>query len=162
MICILCRWICLFCSSALLCCPTLFAATGTATVSYTIGSITQIAFSGNPGTLTINSVTPGVGLNNAVDSSTSWALTTNLSSQKVTAQLSSSFPSGITLSINLTAPSGASSIGSVAINAATATTLVTGISNSVASGLTVTYTLAATVTAPLGSLSRTVTYTLSS
>jgi hypothetical protein len=136
-------------------------ATATATVTYTVPTIATIAFSGNPGTLTINNGIPGSGLVNATDNTTTWAISTNLTNQRITASINSNLPAGLVLEVSLAAPSGASSVGSVALST-TAANLVTGITQIASSNMSVIYTLKATVLAPTGTLNRTITYTLSS
>lgn len=138
----------------------LFAATANATVTLTISSIDSISVSGNPATLLVNSATAGNDLNNATDSSTTYAVSTNNSSRRVTASIASAMPTGLTLSIQATAPSGGTSTGSVSMST-TAAALVTGISLIANSGLSLTYTLAATLTATqVTNATNTVTYTI--
>lgn len=136
------------------------ATTATATVTYTIGSIDSITVSGNPGTLTINTATAGSTPTNAVDATTTYAVTTNNTARKVTGQVASTMPAGTTLSVNLAAPTGATSAGAVALTT-TAQSLVTAIANLAQASLAITYTLAATVSAAqVTAATNTVTYTI--
>lgn len=136
------------------------ANTDTATITFTIAAINEIAVSGNPAAMTINSATAGSQPTNATDSSTTYAVTTNGSTLNITGALDSNMPAGITLSANLTAPTGGTSAGAVSLTSV-AQNLVTGVSNVAESGLGITYTLAATVAAaPQGPSNRTLTYTL--
>lgn len=136
------------------------ATTAPATLTYTIGSINAITVSGNPGTLTINSAVAGSAPTNAVDATTTYAVTTNNTAIKVTAALSSNMPSGVTLTASLVAPTGATSAGAVSLST-TSQSLVTGIANIAQSGLSITYTLSATVSAAqVTNATNTVTYTI--
>lgn len=136
------------------------ATTATATVTYTIGTITAISVSGNPAALTINSAVAGSAPTSATDATTTYAVTTNTTAQRVTAAVASAMPSGVTLSVNLAAPSGATSAGNVALTT-TSQALVTGLSNVASASNTITYTLAATVNAAsVANATNTVTYTI--
>jgi len=77
---------------------------------------------------------------------------------KITAKIDTNMPTGLTLMVNLGAPSVGDSAGDVALST-TAASVVTGISQ-VAGSSTITYTLSATPAAEVGSGSRTVTFTL--
>jgi hypothetical protein len=69
-------------------------------------------------------------------------------------------PAGVTLSVNLAAPTGATSAGAQALGT-TAVDVVTGITKIAQGTLGVTYTLSATASAGVvSSTSRTVTYTI--
>jgi hypothetical protein len=134
------------------------AQTATQDVSYEVQAINQLAFSGSP-TLTISTATAG-SAPTSVNASATYAITTNETNQKVTAQIDSDMPAGVGLSVTLAAPSGGTSAGAVSLST-TAQDVVTGISTVNASGLGVSYTLTATSAAgvvPAGS--RTVTYTI--
>lgn len=134
------------------------AQTATQTVSYEVAAINEISVSGSP-SLVINSGTAGSGLTSASAAGT-YAITTNETNRKVTAQIDSNMPSGVTLSVTLAAPTGGTSAGSVNLST-TAVDVVTGVSNVNQSGLGITYGLSATVSAgvvPAGN--KTVTYTI--
>lgn len=134
--------------------------TAMATVTYTIGSIDSITVSGNPGTLVINSSTAGSGPDSATDSSTTYAVTTNNSVREVTAALTSNMPLGVTLTVDLVAPTGATSQGATSLST-TSASLVTGIGNLSQASLGITYVLSATVAAAQTSnATNTVTYTI--
>lgn len=135
------------------------AQTATQTVTFEVQAINQLSVSGNPGALTISTATAGNAPTSATSASTTWAITTNESNKKVTAAINSAMPAGVTLTLTLTAPGGASNsavtLGTVAQDA------VTGISKLNASGLTVTYGLDATTAAgTVASTTRTVTLTI--
>lgn len=134
------------------------AQTGTQDVSFEVQAINEIAFTGSP-SLVINSATAGSAPTSATANAT-YAVTTNESSRKITAQINSAMPSGATLSVTLAAPAGGTSAGAVQLST-TAQDVVTGISTLNASGLNVTYGLAATAAAGvIPASTRTVTYTI--
>ena len=134
------------------------AQTATQTVTFQVDAINQIAFTGTP-SLVVSSATAG-GAPAAATANGSWAVTTNQSNAKVTASLNSAMPAGVTLTVNLTAPSGASSAGAVALGTS-AVDVVTAITKVAQGSLNVAYTLTATVAAGIvSSQSRIVTYTI--
>lgn len=136
------------------------ASSANATVSFGVNAINEISLSGNPATLTINSATAGSNPTSASDSSTTYSITTNQTSKVITGSIDSNMPSGLTLSISLIAPSGATSAGSVAMTT-TPQNLVTSISSVAQSSLGITYVLSASsLAASQGPLMRTVTYTI--
>jgi len=127
-----------------------FAAAGSATaqqqtVSYEVTAVSEISFSGSP-SLVISQAQAGTGLTSA-NAAASYALTTNQSGMKITAQLGAALPDHVTLSVSLEAPSGGTTSGTVALSDAVAKNVVTGVSKVNESGLDVTYTLAAGVNA---------------
>lgn len=133
--------------------------TATATVNYSVGSVNVISVSGPPGTLSVNTAIAGSPLTSATDSTTTYAVTTNNTTKTITGSLSPALNSGLTLTVDLTAPSGATSQGAVALSG-TAANLVTGISQLNATSLEITYTLSATLLATQGTSATTVTYTI--
>jgi len=134
------------------------AQTATQDVSFEVQAINELAFTGSP-SLVISAGTAG-SAPTSVTANASYAVTTNETGRKITAALSSGLPDGVTLSVSLAAPSGASSAGTVSLGT-TAKDVVTGIGGVSASGLSVTYTLSATAAAGVvASDSRTVTYTI--
>lgn len=134
------------------------SSTATQTVTFQVNAINQIAFSGSP-SLTISTATAGSAPTSATANAT-WAVTTNQTGAKITASINSAMPSGLTLSVDLTAPTGGSSAGIQALGT-TAVDVVTGITQLAESGLNLTYTLdAATTAGVVASASRTVTYTI--
>jgi len=127
-------------------------------VSFEVQAINELAFTGSP-SLVISAATAGSAPTSAT-ANASYAITTNQTGRKITASLSADMPTGLTLSVNLAAPSGAASAGTVALGTV-AQDVVTGIGTVSASGLNVTYTLSATVAAGVvASDTRTVTYTI--
>lgn len=134
------------------------AQTATQTVSYEVTAVDQISVSGAP-SLVVNAATAGNALTAATASGT-YAVTTNGSDRKITASVDSNLPTGVTLTVTLGAPTGATSAGAVTLST-TAQDVVTGISTVNESGLSIDYGLSASITAgvvPAGN--RTVTYTV--
>jgi hypothetical protein len=151
--CIVAGLIMLFCGSA-------FAQTATQTVTFQVTAIDEISVSGDPGALIVNSATAGSQPDAATDATTSYAVTTNGSSKKVTGEIDSAMPANTTLAVTLTAPSGGSSAGQVTLTTSAAD-LVTGISTLAESGMTISYNFSATAAAGVvASDTRTVTLTL--
>lgn len=135
------------------------AQTATQVVTFQVDAINQVAFTGSP-SLTINTATAGSAPSAVTNSTASWAVTTNQTGAKITASISSAMPTGVTLAVNLSAPTGASSAGSQALGT-TAVDLVTSITKIAQGSLGVTYSLTATAAAGVvSSTSRTVTYTI--
>lgn len=134
------------------------AQTATQTVSYEVAAVDQISVSGSP-SLVVNAATAGNALTSATASGT-YAVTTNGADRKITASIDSNLPTGVTLTVTLGAPTGATSAGAVTLGT-TAQDVVTGISTVNESGLAIDYGLSASITAgvvPAGN--RTVTYTV--
>ena len=139
---------------------TLAGSTATQTVTFEVQAINEISVSGNPGAMTINTATAGSAPTSVSDSSTTYAITTNESNRKITAAIDLAMPSGVTLTANLTAPTGATSAGAVTLGTVAAD-VVTGITTLNESAKTITYNLSATAAAgTVASTSRTVTYTV--
>jgi hypothetical protein len=143
--------------------PRLFAATtATATITYNIQAIDAITVSGNPATLNISTATAGSAPSDASDVTTTYAVTTNSTTARaIQGRISSSMPSGVSLKVNLQAPSGGTSAGTVILSTTNAN-LVTAITQVSQSSLTITYTLSATAAAAVVTTNPTVvvTYTL--
>jgi hypothetical protein len=134
------------------------AQTATQTVTFQVDAINQIAFSGSP-SLVISTATAGSNPTSATAAGT-WAVTTNQTGSKITASIGSNMPSGLSLSVDVTAPSVGSSTGAQTLST-TAVDVVTGITKHAQSGMSVSYSLSATPAAGVvSSTSRTVTYTI--
>ncbi|MGE5581205.1 MAG: hypothetical protein ACM3X9_01565 [Bacillota bacterium] len=146
----------LFCISSL----TLAGNTSNQTVTFQVTAINEIATSGSPAALVINSAIAGFQPTDAVNSATTYAISTNQSAKKITGVLDNPMPANTSLKINLAAPSGATSSGNVELSNVAAD-LVTGITKVAESGKTITYTFSATVAAGvIPSTSRIVTLTV--
>jgi hypothetical protein len=132
----------------------------TQTITFSVLAINELAVSGNPGALAVSGATAGSDPSTATDSSTTFAVTTNQSGQKITGAINTAMPSGTSLNLTLGAPSGATSAGAIALSTTT-TNLVTGISTLAQASNAITYNFAATAAAgQVSSTSRTVTLTL--
>jgi hypothetical protein len=125
---------------------TMAGNTADQTVTYQVDAINEISVSDDPGNLVVNNATAGSEPDEDIDNSTSWAITTNQTARKITGSINPVMPTNVTLEINLTAPTGGVSAGDVSLSA-TAANLVTSIETVAESGLTITYTLSATVAA---------------
>jgi hypothetical protein len=134
------------------------AQTSTQNVTFQVNAINQIAVAGSP-SLTINTATAGSNPT-AATASANWAVTTNQSNAKVTARIDSDMPAGLSLTVNLGAPTGATSAGATALSS-TSVDVVTGITKLAEGSLSIDYSLSATAAAGVvSSTSRTVTYTI--
>jgi hypothetical protein len=138
----------------------LAAQSVTQVVTFSVAAISVMSVSGNPGALNITTATPGSAPTSVSDASTTYAITTNETSKKIVASIDANMPSGLTLTVALQAPAGATSAGAVSLTTAAADA-VNDVSTVNASGRTITYTLAATTAAGVvSSTSRTVTLTV--
>lgn len=136
------------------------ASSATQSVTFAVSAINELSTSGNPGTMTVSTATAGSAPNAVSDASTSYAITTNESTRKITAAIDLAMPAGVTLTTTLAAPTGATSAGAVTLGTVAADA-VTGITKLNESGKTITYSLSATSAAGVvTSTSRTVTYTI--
>lgn len=136
------------------------AQTATQTATYSVSAINQLSVSGNPGALTVSAATAGSAPTDATDATTTYAITTNESTRKITAAINTSMPAGVLLKVALAAPTGGTSAGTVTLGTIAAD-VVTGISLLNESGKSITYTLSATSAAGVvESASKTVTLTI--
>lgn len=140
--------------------PTLAGSAAQQTVTFSVVGIDELRVSGNPGPLTVDTASAGEAPVAASDASTSYALTANQASRKITAALDSPMPAGISLAVFLAAPAGAASAGTVVLGAVSAD-VVTGIGGIDQAGMSITYTLQAQAAAgTIAPSSRAVTFTL--
>ena len=129
-------------------------------VSVSVQEINEISINGDVH-LIITTATPGTGPDAVTDaSSATYNLTTNATGKKITGSLDSNYSLGVTLSVLLGAPTGGLAFSQEL--STTAMDLVTGISYSAETGLSISYTADAVVSAsPNGTgETRTVTLTL--
>ena len=134
------------------------AQSTTQDITINVSAINKIAISGGAHTMTINTATAGQAPDDVVWS-TSWAITTNQTGSKVVASIGSDMPTGVTLTVDMAEPTGATPAGATALTS-TPQELVTGITKLNESGLGLTYTASATAAAGVQSVARTVTYTV--
>lgn len=113
-------------------------------------------------TLTIDSVDPATGLPQAeTDASTSYNVTTNGDSMKITGALDTEYSSGLSLKVLLGVPTASGGSATQRTLGTTSQDLVNGISRVSDNGVAITYTAEASVeVAPNTNETRTVTYTL--
>lgn len=132
----------------------------TQTVTYEVQAINELEVSGNPGALIVSTATAGSQPGSVTDSTTSFAITTNGTDKKITGALNTAMPAGVTLTANLTAPTGATSAGAVTLSNVAAD-LVTGITQKAENGKTIAFNMSATVAAGVvDSASKTLTLTV--
>ena len=135
-------------------------SSATQTVTYAVSAINEISVSGNPAALTVSTATAGSAPNSVSDATTTYAITTNGTGKKITGAINTAMPAGVTLTVNLTAPTGGTSAGATSLGTS-ASDLVTGITTLNESGKTITYSLSATSAAGVvSSASKTVTLTV--
>src|SRR5688572_795875 len=84
------------------------AQTATQTVTFAVSAINQISATGSP-SLTVSTATAGSEPTAATDATSTWAVTTNQTGSKISASIPSAMPTGLTLSVNMAAPTGGSS-----------------------------------------------------
>ena len=139
---------------------TFAANTDNQTVTLQVSAINEIAVSGDPGALIVNTATAGAEPDTATDNSTDYDITTNESNKRITGVLDSAVPANTELYVFLVAPTGGTSAGDVQLTTSAAD-LVTGISTLAETNRTITYKFYAGIAAGIvASTTRTVTLTL--
>ncbi|MFO7965917.1 MAG: hypothetical protein R6U50_18465 [Desulfobacterales bacterium] len=125
------------------------ASSATQTVNYQVSEINELSVSGHPADMVISTATAGSEPDEVIEDTTTYAISTNCTNKKITADIDSEMPAGVTLKINLAEPTGAVSSGDVDISSATVNSIdvVTGISKVAESGLSIIYKLSAVVAA---------------
>lgn len=120
-----------------------------------------LSVSGSPATLTISSATAGSQPATLTNNATTYTVSAlPLLPKKITAQINTNMPAGVTLTVLLVAPSGATNAGRVALDNI-ARDVVSNITNALPQARTIEYQLSATVSAGvIPSSTRTVTFTL--
>jgi hypothetical protein len=114
-----------------------------------------------PGSLVINSAVAGSAPTAKSTSTGRYRVRVASGTRRISASINSPLPSGVTLTITLVAPSGATSVGPVTLST-TPQTVVTNVTNtSFSPNLGITYTLTATTAAGvIASANKTVTLSL--
>jgi len=136
------------------------AQPATQVVTFQVLPINVISFTGVPVVLTITTAVAGLNPTTRTVSTARWNVTTNQTGAKITASIPTNVPAGVTLSVNLAAPTGATSLGYKALSTVS-TDLVTGITKRNQTNRTVNYRLAATAAAGVvPSQTRVITYTI--
>jgi hypothetical protein len=138
---------------------TVAAQSATQVVTFRVEAIEQVSVQGTP-SLTISTAAAGSAPTSVTTTDNSWNVTTNLTGAKVTASLESDMPSGVTLSVNLTAPAGATSAG-LTVLGSSPVDVVTNVSKLTATQLPLMYKLQATPKAGVVTAgTRVVTFTI--
>lgn len=131
--------------------------TASQTVNITVDEIQQITVSG-PAALHITTATAGSAPTAVTDATTTYSLTSNANTKKITAKIDSAMPTGMALILTMTAPSVGTSAGAITLTAADQD-MVTGIGK-VSETKALSYQLTATAAAGvLAATTRTVTLT---
>lgn len=135
------------------------AQSDTSTVTYTISAVTLVEIGGDV-SLTINDVNSvGGGLKSDTDGTT-YAITNNAGSKKLVGKIDTNMPSNSTLTVTAGAPASGASAGAVSLTSSNQD-LVNAIGAVDQTGVSLSFTLAATVNAALvNSASKTLTLTL--
>lgn len=132
-------------------------SSATQSVSITVTAVDQI-------TVSSPTVAISVGVGTVHNTATTYSITTNSSTARVIkGQITTGadFPTGVSLTVELTPPSTGTPGGAQTLIVATAATLVTGITNVAETGLQIDYAATATVSATPAALSaRTITFTV--
>jgi hypothetical protein len=133
----------------------------TITVNYEVTAINELNIDGASVTLTVNSAVAGANPDQA-SASTTYDITTNCAAnaKKITAAINTDMASGLTLKVNMTAPTGGTSAGAVTLSSVAANA-VTAIDAVAESNITVGFTLDATAGAGVvAAASKTCTLTI--
>ena len=126
-------------------------------VDITVQAVNEISV-GTAVALSISAATAGVSPTGIA--STTYSITTNsTTSKKITAQLTAALGTGLTLSVNLQAPSTGTSAGSVPLGVSPVD-VVNSIEAVAQTGLTISYAATATVAVAPNSYTADVTYTI--
>jgi hypothetical protein len=135
-------------------------ATATQTVTLAVNAIYKLSVLGNP-SLTIADASAGSGSMTTVsDAASSFSITQNRPTGRLSVQMSSALPTGLTLTVSVPSVLG-TSLGIVSIGDANSHNVMTGLAQGATNGQPITYTFGALVSAdPLPSTAYTVTWTL--
>jgi hypothetical protein len=122
----------------------------------------KISVSGSPGLLAITTAVAGSPPTAVSNSTTTYTMSGNpTKNNKIIAQLNAAMPTGVTLSLQLVPPVGATSLGAVALDVVAKDILTNIPANAKGDVLGITYRLSATAAAGIVPLtSRTVTITI--
>lgn len=125
------------------------------------GTVGTVTVGAAPGLLRVNAAVAGLEPTAVTGTSTITVKAQKANKpQKITAQLNAAMPAGLTLTLDMTAPTGATAQGTVTLDA-TARALMGNITNLTAETETLTYTFTATTAAGVvAAQSRTVTFTI--
>lgn len=115
-------------------------------VPFSLFSVDDISITGTPGVMTISTATAGSDPDDVSDATTTYDISFDSGTRKITGQVDIAIPSNTTLNITLSPPAGATGQGAQSLTTA-AKDLVTSISSGSYSSLTITYNFSATATA---------------
>jgi len=133
------------------------ASSATQDVDITVQNVNEISVGT---TVTVNINTAVAGANPSGSATSNYSITTNsATAKKITAQLVSALTTGLTLSVNLQAPSTGTSAGVTPLTTA-AVDVVTSIDAVAAGSLSISYAATATVAVAPNTYSADVTYTV--
>jgi hypothetical protein len=120
-----------------------------------------LSVTGTPATMTISGAVAGLQPLTLTNNATTYTVSVlPLLPKKITAQINTNMPPGVTLTVLLVPPSGATNAGRVALDNI-ARDVVSNVTNTLSQTRTIEYQLSATVSAGvISSSSRTVTFTL--
>ena len=122
----------------------------------------KLTLSGSPAAMNITTAVAGANPTAVTNAVTTYTVRTNAitSPKKITVALNTAMPAGMTVTVTLVAPTGATSSGAVALDA-TARDVVINITNTANQTKSITYVISATPAAGVvTSTTRTVTFTL--
>jgi hypothetical protein len=121
----------------------------------------SVTLSGDPGSLAIGTATAGAPLDPVSDATTTYTVATSAAGQQIVARLDAPMPGGVTLSITLTAPTGAVSMGEVTLSTVDQTVVGSIPAAGTYAGLAITYQLSsATSAGPVATAARSVVFTV--
>lgn len=119
----------------------------------------QLSVSGSPAALIIATAVAGSAPASVIDATTTYTARTPSATKQIKVQLDLNMPAFTTLTINMAAIAGATSMGTLTLTT-TAQSAVTNITNTVNETAGITYAFSATPQAGVISQARTVTFTL--
>jgi len=136
------------------------STTANATLTYSVNTISVVDISASPGPLDVTTAVPGQQPDMAIDSTTTYSISSNMNGQRITGRVNPGIPPDIHLCVTLTPPSGATSAGLVELTTSDQD-LVTGIDCVSATNLPISYGICPTTSAmPQGPTNVVVTYTI--
>ncbi len=106
----------------------------------------SVTTTGAPDPLIVRTAIAGHAPDDAVGSGGTYSVVVTSTNQKITGQIDTPMPPGVTLRVTLVAPSGATSLGAVSLDTSPRD-LVTGLQVGTFSNMTITYRLEATTAA---------------
>jgi hypothetical protein len=144
---------------AVICSAAMAASSTTQVVTINVSNINEISVSAAV-TLTIATATAGADPDSVTNNATTYSITTNGSGKKIAGKIDSAMPTGLTLSANLAAPTGGTSVGYVSLTA-TNQDLVTGITKVKGTpGITLKLDATPAADPTVTAITRTITYTI--